>query len=152
MRISKKQMVVLTKRIDINQDDNDILLTNALNRYKNNSVLLEILMTFCFPKSLPDTESLHKSMLITDMNIFFFQFLLFFVFYIYILFELRETRGSNFKSNSNDISRLLKGQRCCDISKETNVSVFQLFFFTDGKGWGIARTIESHFFLVKWKS
>ena len=43
MCISKKQMVFLTKRIDINQDDNDILLTNELNRYKNNSVLLRLL-------------------------------------------------------------------------------------------------------------
>ena len=113
-------------------------------------------MTFCFPKSLQDTESLHKSMLITDINIFFFKFLLLLSFFTYISLELRETRGSKqfsyFNSKLNDVSRPLKDKDVVIFQKKPMSAFFNYFSSLRRGGLVKRELLNLTFFLVKRKS
>lgn len=70
--------------------------------------------------------------------------------------ELREARGSKqfsyFNSKLNDISRPLKDKDVVIFQKKPMSAFFNYFSSLSRGGGGKARTIESHFFLVKWKS
>ena len=113
-------------------------------------------MTFCFPKSLQDTESLHKSMLIPDINIFFFNFYYYYLFlHIYRWSSAKHEAANNFLILTQNWMMYHAHLRTKMLwyFKRNQCQLFSIIFLHwEGGGLVKRELLNLTFFLVKRKS